>query len=297
MNAMIWISCLCACWVWILMYVIRKPAIDIRELEKKSYDDSEQWNVPKTNQSRWEKLIQFTKENQSIVKQFADILNISEEKTNVLIYQANVDKKAIDIINTRLISLCFGVLVSVLSFMILSEPMIGIIVLVLSLYAYMYPEMNLRTKAKSRQKQVQKMLPEVMDVFSILLESGTAPLDALIQVSNNFEGPIAEEFARVYQRAQYNGFNWVLALQDSAELMQVEELQDMVNAIAISVQKGTPLSYMIRDQVDRIRFFYQQKAEERAAKSGSKIMFVTMIFVLIPMIAMLVTPSFFSQNL
>ena len=149
-----------------------------------------------------------------------------------------------------------------------------------SLAGYAAPNMYLYQKGHDRTKEVQKALPDSLDLLTISVEAGLGFDSALSHVARNTEGPLAEEFSRVLQEMQI-GLGRSKALRALGDRSSVPELRGFVSAMVQADAFGIPIGQVLRVQSSEIRVKRRQRAEEMAQKVPVKILF-PLIFCILP---------------
>jgi tight adherence protein C len=145
---------------------------------------------------------------------------------------------------------------------------------------FLAPDMYLYQKAYDRTAQLQKALPDALDLLTISVESGLGFDAALSQVARNTEGPLADELARVLQEMQI-GMGRGAALRALGDRTRVADVKSFVSAIVQADALGIPVAQVLRLQSREIRTKRRQRAEEQAQKVAIKIL-VPMIFCVLP---------------
>jgi tight adherence protein C len=158
-------------------------------------------------------------------------------------------------------------------------PTLGFVVTV-SVAGYMAPNMYLYQKAYDRSAQMQKALPDAIDLLTISVESGLGFDAAVAQVARNTDGPLAEEFARMLQEMQI-GRGRSEALRSMADRTKLPDLRSFVSAMVQADAFGIPIGQVLRVQSSEIRVKRRQWAEEAAQKVPVKIL-VPLIFCILP---------------
>lgn len=162
----------------------------------------------------------------------------------------------------------------------ISTPRTMGICVVAALVGYLSPNFYLYQKGYDRTKQLQKALPDALDLLTISVEAGLAFDSALSQVARNTQGPLANEFARVLQEMQI-GLGRSQALRALGERTTLPELRSFVSAMVQADAFGIPIGQVLRVQTSEIRVKRRQRAEELAMKVPVKIL-VPLIFCILP---------------
>ncbi|WP_310963157.1 type II secretion system F family protein [Nocardioides terrisoli] len=158
-------------------------------------------------------------------------------------------------------------------------PTLGFVVLA-SVAGYLTPNFYLYQVAYNRTEQMQRALPDAIDLLTISVESGLGFDAAVAQVARNSEGPVAEEFARMLQEMQI-GRSRSDALRSLAERTQMPELRAFVSAMVQADAFGIPVGQVLRVQSSEIRVKKRQWAEEKAQQVPVKIL-IPLIFCILP---------------
>jgi tight adherence protein C len=158
-------------------------------------------------------------------------------------------------------------------------PTLGLVVGV-SVAGYMAPNLYLYQKAYDRAAQMQKALPDAIDLLTISVESGLGFDAAVSQVARNTEGPLAGEFARMLQEMQI-GRGRTDALRSMADRTNLPDLRGFVSAMVQADAFGIPVGQVLRVQSSEIRVKKRQWAEEQAQKVPVKIL-IPLIFCILP---------------
>lgn len=131
-----------------------------------------------------------------------------------------------------------------------------------------------------RQKEIQRTLPEIIDLLVINVEAGLGFDLALAKVAKRYPGAIAEEFQQALLEMQLGKMRKD-ALQDVSNRVNLEELSLLVNAVVQSDQLGVGLGHTLRIQSDLIREKRRLWVEEQAMKAPIKMLF-PLVFLMFP---------------
>jgi tight adherence protein C len=145
-------------------------------------------------------------------------------------------------------------------------------------FGWFGPELLLRSKTQARQKQIQRALPDALDLLVISVEAGLgfdAAIQRLVEKRND---PLAAEFARVLAEMRV-GRSRRDALKDMVLRTQVPDLNNFVGAILQAEQLGVSITKVLTVQAEQMRTVRRQRAEEKAAQLQLKLIFPLAIFI------------------
>ena len=142
------------------------------------------------------------------------------------------------------------------------------------------PNLYLYQKAYDRSLQIQRDLPDAIDLMTISVESGLGFDAAVQQVSRNTDGPLADEFSRVLREMQI-GQGRAAALRAMSDRTNVADLKSFVSSMVQADSFGVPIGQVLRVQSSEMRVKRRQRAEEKAQQVPVKIT-VPLIFCILP---------------
>ncbi|MFZ5646646.1 MAG: type II secretion system F family protein [Bacillota bacterium] len=144
---------------------------------------------------------------------------------------------------------------------------------------WIIPDFYLRQRIHERKNEVEKTLPDVLDLITVSVEAGTGFDGALLKVVEKGKGVLASEFLIVLQECKM-GKSRKDALRDMANRVDADDLSTFVGSIIMADQLGIGIGNVMRLQSDQMRRKRRQRAEERAMKAPVKMMIpmVTCIF-------------------
>lgn len=161
------------------------------------------------------------------------------------------------------------------------------------LFGFFLPDLLLRNKAQHRTDEMQKALPDSIDLLTISVESGLAFDAALSQVARNTDGPLAEEFTRVLKEIQI-GSSRSEALRALSERTGVDDLRAFLNSMIQAEKLGIPIADVLRVQSAEMRLKRSQRIEEQAMKLPVKIVFPLIVCIMPSMFIVILGPAVIS---
>lgn len=145
---------------------------------------------------------------------------------------------------------------------------------------YFAPDAVLSGAAQRRQDEIQKALPDTMDLLTISVEAGLGFDAALAQVMKNVPGPLSHEIGRMLHEMQL-GISRVDALRKLADRTSVDELRAFVLSMIQANRFGVGIANVLRAQARELRIKRKQRAERKAMQTPVKILF-PLIFCVLP---------------
>lgn len=140
---------------------------------------------------------------------------------------------------------------------------------------YIAPPFYLRSKKNARQKDIQKALPDVLDLLVICVEAGLGLNQALLRVSQEI-GHVstltASELSLVNSEIRA-GVPREEALRNLADRTGVEDVRSLVTVLIQTDRFGTSVARALRVHSDTMRTKRRQRTEEAAAKTTIKLVF------------------------
>lgn len=152
------------------------------------------------------------------------------------------------------------------------------------------PDIWLSNTASKRSEEIERALPDTMDLLMISVESGLAFDAAVDHVAEHTRDPMAGELRRTLQEMQI-GKSRAEALRSLAERVNSPDLDQFVSAVAQADSLGIPIVQVLRSQTREMRMKRSQRTEERAAKLPVKIIFPTILFILPALFLVVMGPA------
>lgn len=156
------------------------------------------------------------------------------------------------------------------------------LVVLSALMAFTAPYMVVRSRALRRRYEVQKTLPDILDILYVSVEAGLGFDTALRRVTERGKGALREELRWVLDdiskgRERGDAFRAIL------KRIRLDDLNAFVTAIIQSEQLGTNIGSMLRIQSNMIRTKRRQRVEEASKKLAVK-MTIPLVFCFTPVI-------------
>ncbi len=162
--------------------------------------------------------------------------------------------------------------------------MTGLMALVLAvlvvLIALMGPEAWLNRKVDERKAEIQRSLPDILDLLVISVEAGLGFEQALDRTVAAVPGALSQEFSRMLGETRA-GATRADAMRALEARVDVPEVRSFVLAILQADTFGVSIGRVLRAQAEEMRIKRRQLAQERAQKAPVK-MLIPMVFCIFP---------------
>ena len=159
----------------------------------------------------------------------------------------------------------------------------GIFALLAAAVGYMVPGLWLANRTAARQKQIRNGLPDALDLFIVCVEAGSALDQAIVKASEELAiaYPALAAELRMITTETRAGKPRLEAFKNFAARTGVDDVRALVAMLVQTDRFGTSIAQALRTHAEVSRTKRRQRAEERAAKLGVKLVF-PLVFCLFP---------------
>lgn len=163
------------------------------------------------------------------------------------------------------------------------------------LLGWMLPFILVRRKARIRQDEIQRTLPDALDMMVVCVEAGMGLNQALVRVGEEMDRisrSLAEEFALVSLEIRA-GTPREEALRHLGDRTGVADMRAFVSMLIQTDRFGTSIGQALRIHADETRTKRRQRAEEAAAKLAVKLLIPIVLFVFPSIFIVILGPASF----
>jgi len=152
-----------------------------------------------------------------------------------------------------------------------------------AIVGYLLPSFVLERRVKRRQKEISNGLPDALDLLIVCLEAGLALDQALLKSAEELQiaHPALAEELRLINVECRAGKPRLEAFKNFASRTKVDDVRSLVAMLIQTDRFGTSVAQALRTHAEVSRTKRRQRAEERAAKIGVKMVF-PLVFCLFP---------------
>ena len=158
-----------------------------------------------------------------------------------------------------------------------------IMVVYFAAMGYVLPSMIVRSKIKKRQKEMQKALPDALDLLVVSVEAGLGLNQALVRVAEEIDrmSPVLSEQLSLVNLEIRAGTSREEALRNLGERTGLQDITSLVGMLIQTDRFGTSIAQALRVHAETMRTKRRQRAEEAAAKTTIKLIF-PLVFCIFP---------------
>jgi tight adherence protein C len=155
--------------------------------------------------------------------------------------------------------------------------------IIAAMLAYSLPTMWLTRRIERRRTEIRNGLPDAIDLLIVCIEAGSGLDQAIIRVTEELGiayPALARELELITAEIRA-GKPRLEAFKNFSERTKIDDVRYLVSMLVQTDRFGTSLGQALRTHADTSRTKRRQRAEERAAKLGVKLLF-PLVFCLFP---------------
>src|SRR6184192_2156684 len=174
-----------------------------------------------------------------------------------------------DFMAIRLVAAAIFAALGLLVGLLLGNPVYLVISLAVgAILGYYAPVAWLKQKVDGRRAEIQKNLPDALDLLVICVDAGLGFDAALARVTDKYKNALSELLAKALREVSL-GRPRLEALDEMGRNSGVEDLHNFIQAVIQSEQFGTGIGKILRIQADEMR---RKRPQERGAQATLKMM-------------------------
>ncbi len=159
--------------------------------------------------------------------------------------------------------------------------MIGAI-LVGAVGGFFVPDLVLTRLITRRRDKIRQALPDALDLLVICMEAGLGIDQAMARVGQEIKltSPVLAEELQIINREQRAGKPRLEAWRSMSDRVDIDFVRQFVTMLVQTERFGTPVANALGQFADTLRASRTQAAEEAAAKTGTKLLFPLILFIM-----------------
>lgn len=165
--------------------------------------------------------------------------------------------------------------------------MLGLLVIIIS---WLLPASWLKGKVRRRQDEIQRGLPDALDMLSVCASAGLGFDQSLQRISEYWDTDLGIELRRVVHEMEM-GVPRSEALRNMASRLDVDDLSRFIATIVQAEKIGMSYAAVLHSQADQMRVLRQLRAREVANKLPGKMILPVALFIFPAIIAVILGPA------
>ena len=163
-------------------------------------------------------------------------------------------------------------------------------ILVAALFGWYLPSIVLTRAMQQRHHDIDRALPELIDLLVVTIEAGVGFVGSLRLASQQLDGPLAQELRLTIQE-QSMGLSATEAIESMLKRVETPGVRSFVRAITQGETLGVSIGQILRNLADEMRKKRKAKAEELAQKAPVKMLFPLILLIFPAMFVVLLLPA------
>lgn len=163
----------------------------------------------------------------------------------------------------------------------LSVPGALVLCILCSVCGFFARDWWLSESIKKRESLMLAEFPALAELMALSVTAGESAVGALERVCRSSTGVLSQEFGNILSQMR-TGDGLVTALQDFSQRTEVPQLARFVDGIVVAIERGTPLSEVLRAQAQDVRDSAKRDLMEAAGKKEIAMM-APIIFCILPL--------------
>lgn len=162
--------------------------------------------------------------------------------------------------------------------------------------AWFAPRLWLRRQVTARQKEIQRALPDTLDLLLVCVEAGLGLNQALARVAQEITtvSPVMGGELRLLNLEIRAGTSREEAFRNLGARTGAEDLRALATMLIQADRFGTSIAQALRVQAEALRTRRRQRAEEAAAKTTIKLVFPLVLFIFPSLFVIILGPAVLS---
>ena len=154
---------------------------------------------------------------------------------------------------------------------------------------YELPVVWLNRQMRARQEQIERGLPDVLDMLSVCASAGLGFDQSLQKISQHWDTELGREFLRVTGEMEL-GETRSDALKNMRNRLDVKELSQFISIITQAEKIGMSYAEVLQSQALQMRMLRQQRVRENVNKLPGKMVIPMALLIFPAILAVILVP-------
>jgi tight adherence protein C len=166
-----------------------------------------------------------------------------------------------------------------------------VLAVIFAVYGFFWTEAIIRVAMGRRRDDIERTLPDFLDVLAVVVSAGLAFRQALERVAEKYEGPWADE-VRITLRQMDMGVSRRQAFEQLRKRNDSEQVSKFVTALQQGEELGAPIVDTLIQIADDMRRTDAQNARRKASRAVPKATLIV-TSVMLPATMLLISVGFY----
>jgi tight adherence protein C len=223
---------------------------------------------------------------------FAPSRNIQELERDLWQAGKPLDLAAIDFVGARLlVAIVVGLALGGVAYAVRSSLQLALLTGAAGGGVGFYlPMMWLRWRIGARRREIQRALPDCIDLIVVCVDAGLGFDSALLKVAQRWRHELARELDRVVYEFRI-GVSRVEALQGLVNRTGVEDVATFVAVVVQAHQLGVSVAKALQIHAEQMRVLRRYRAEEQGRQAALKMLFPLVFLIFPALFAVILGPA------
>ena len=164
--------------------------------------------------------------------------------------------------------------------------------LAVSVLGWALPKLYIASQAADRRSEIERSLPDVLDMLNMCVSQGMTLITALKRVTSELRTvfpALSQELQIVAEQAELGTLEQ--ALTNFSRRVDAPDVHSFTSLLIQTERMGTSVSVALGDYAENMRESLRQRADEKANKATFQLLFPTVLFLMPAVYIFLLGPS------
>jgi tight adherence protein C len=218
--------------------------------------------------------------------------NIEELERDLAQAGRPLDLTPLDFVGARLlVAIALGLVAAALVYVVRSSARLALFGgLVGGAVGFYAPIVWLRWRIAGRKKNIQRALPDAIDLLVVCIDAGLGFDSALLKVAERWRHELGRELDQVVYEIRM-GRTRVEALEDLVTRTGVEDVATFAAVVLQAHQLGVSVGKALRIHAEQMRVLRRYRAEEQGRQAALKMLFPLVFLIFPALFAVILGPA------
>ncbi|HUW65043.1 MAG TPA: type II secretion system F family protein [Spirochaetia bacterium] len=184
-----------------------------------------------------------------------------------------------------------AILIGYAEYLLQGPPAALLMAIVIFLLFQVLPSFLLGRAVTGRKTELERQLPNFMDIVTLSVESGLGLDAAMATAIGKFGGPVAQEFGFALQEIKYGIPRRTALLNIAQRNKEIKSLRNVLVSMVQAERFGMSVSQILRVQSSQLRIDKRSRVEEAVQKMPVKMLFPLILLILPALFGVILGPA------